>query len=114
MTKELLPPAAVLLIDELIDSNATIGEIAKYFPLHTVEEFIRASSKYTSGPYRRWTAEQEHFVLKHIKLCTTIPDLTQAFTEEFGFSRSEGAFKSRIRQIVEWLEAGNEMPDTNA
>jgi len=103
----------IILINTLIDTNASIAVIAQVFPDMTVDEFIRSSTRYASGPYRRWTAEQEHFVLKHIKLCTTIPDLTQAFTEEFGFSRSEGAFKSRIRQIVEWLEADNEMPDTN-
>lgn len=104
----------ITFIDALIDTNASIGAIAKVFPNMTVDEFIRNSTRYTKGPYRRWTAEQEHFVLNHIKLCTAIPDLSEAFTKEFGFSRSEGAFKSRIRQIVEWLEAGNEMPDTDA
>jgi hypothetical protein len=104
----------ITFIDALIDTNASIAAIAKVFPNMTVEDFIRSSTRYTGGPYRRWTAEQEHFVLKHIKYCTPIPDLAQALTEEFGFSRSEGALKSRIKQIVEWLEAGNEMPATNA
>lgn len=103
----------ITFIDALIDTNASIAAIAKVFPNMTVEDFIRNSSRYTTF-YRRWTAEQEHFVLNHIKLCTPIPDLAEAFTKKFGFSRSEGALKSRIKQIIEWLEAGNEMPATDA
>ena len=102
-----------LIIDTLIDSNATFATIAKVFPDMTVEEYIRSSTRYTPV-YRRWTAKQEHFVLDHVKHCTPLPELTRAFEEEFGFSRSEGALKSRIKQIIEWLESGKEMPDTDA
>jgi hypothetical protein len=103
----------ISFINALIDTNASIAAIARVFPNMSVEEFIRSSTRYTSV-HRRWTPEQEHFVLKHIKSCTPIPDLAQAFTEEFGFSRSEGALKSRIKQIIERLEEANEMPATNA
>ena len=93
----------ITFIDALIDTNASIASIARVFPNMTVDEFITNSTRYTSV-YRRWTAEQEHFVLKHVKLCTPLADLAEAFTKKFGFSRSEGALKSRIRQIIEQLE----------
>lgn len=97
MIKE-LSRIELALLDELTARNATMQEIAEYFPNLRLTD-VTANSPHFVGNYRRWTIEQEDFIYERAMDRLSLADMQAEFEDHFGFSRSEGALVSRLKKI---------------
>lgn len=97
MTQE-LTRIELALLDELTARNATMKEIAEYFPNLRITDVTQQSPHFV-GSYRKWTVAQEDFILELALDRNNIPLIQEKFEKVFGFSRSEGALISRLKKL---------------